>query len=91
MTRRSNFGIYIRGDQRFNGWMYVPDTHPIIQSGGATIYTTAGAPAAGNSNFINSMDPINDIATDNVGAGRFTKLYETYTLFYHWRYWRRCC
>ena len=47
----------------------VPDTYPIIPSGTATIYNTNGAPAAGNSNFINSMDPINDIAADNVGAG----------------------
>ena len=31
----------------------VPDQWPIIPNGGATIYTTAGAPAAGNSNFIN--------------------------------------
>ena len=46
----------------------VPDTWPIIPSGGATIYTTAGAPAAGNSNFINSMDPINDIVADNITA-----------------------
>jgi hypothetical protein len=47
----------------------VPDTHPIIPAGTATIYSTQGAPAAGNSNFINSMDPNNDIAADNVGAG----------------------
>jgi hypothetical protein len=46
----------------------VPDTYPIIPAGTATIYTTTGAPAAGNSNFINSMDPNNDIAADNVGA-----------------------
>ena len=46
----------------------VPDTWPIIQAGGA-IYTTAGAPANGNSNFINSMDPINDIAGDVITAG----------------------
>ena len=46
----------------------VPDTWPIIPAGGATIYTTAGAPAAGNSNFINSMDPLNDIAGDVIAA-----------------------
>ena len=46
----------------------VPDTWPIIPSRGATIYTTAGAPAAGNSNFINSMDPLNDIAADVIVA-----------------------
>ena len=42
----------------------VPDTYPIIPNGGATIYTTNGAPTAGNSNYINSMDPFNDIAGD---------------------------
>ena len=47
----------------------VPDTWPIIPAGGGTIYTTAVAPAAGNSNFINSMDPINDIAGDVIAAG----------------------
>jgi hypothetical protein len=52
----------------------VPDTWPIIPAGGATIYTTSGAPAAGNSNFINSMDPLNDIAADNVLAGDTTAL-----------------
>ena len=46
----------------------VPDTWPIIPQGGATIYTTSGAPANGNSNFINSMDPSNDIAGDVITA-----------------------
>ena len=46
----------------------VPDTWPIIPNGGATVYTTSGAPAAGNSNFINSMDPLNDIAGDVIAA-----------------------
>ena len=47
----------------------VPDTTPIIAAGGATIYTTGGvAPVAGNSNFINSMDPNNDIAADVIIA-----------------------
>ena len=43
-----------------------PDTWPIIPGGGATLYTTSGA---GNANYINSMDPNNDIATDVIGAG----------------------
>ena len=47
----------------------VPDAVPIITSGGATIYTTSGAPATGNSNFINSMDPNNDVAADVITAG----------------------
>ncbi len=46
----------------------VPDTFPIIPAGTATIISTEGAPAAGYSNFINSMDPIHDVAADNVGA-----------------------
>jgi hypothetical protein len=42
----------------------VPDTWPIIPSNtAATLYTTAAT-----SNVINSMDPINDIAADNVAA-----------------------
>ena len=39
----------------------VPDTYPIIPSGGAGIYTTVAT-----SNAVNSMDPINDIAADAV-------------------------
>ncbi len=41
----------------------VPDTWSIIPSGGAYIYTTVA-----NSNAINSMDPINDIAGDAITA-----------------------
>jgi hypothetical protein len=41
----------------------VPDTWPIIPSGGANIYTTVA-----NSNALNSMDPINDIAADTITA-----------------------
>ena len=50
----------------------VPDTWPIIPNGGATIYKTNGAPAAGNSNYINSMDPLNDIAAGDVIAAADT-------------------
>ena len=46
----------------------VPDTWPMIPNGEATIYTTSGAPAAGNSNYINSMDPLNDIAADSIAV-----------------------
>ena len=46
----------------------VPDTWPIIPSGGANIYTTAA-----NSNAINSMDPINDLAADTIAIGDTVK------------------
>jgi hypothetical protein len=50
-----------------------PDIYPIIPAGGATIYSTSGAPTAGNSMFINSMDPIYDIATDTISLGDTVK------------------
>ena len=46
----------------------VPDTWPIIPSGGTTLYTTAAT-----SNAVNSMDPINDIAGDTIAIGDTVK------------------
>ncbi len=45
----------------------------IIPAGGATIYSTNGAPALGNSNFINSTDPINDSAADTIAIADTVK------------------
>jgi hypothetical protein len=51
----------------------VPDTYPSIPAVGATIYSTIGAPTAGNSNLVNSLDPINDIAADTKAIGDTVK------------------
>jgi hypothetical protein len=46
----------------------VPDTWPIIPSGGAAIYTTAAT-----SNAVNSMDPLNDLANETIAIGDTVK------------------
>ena len=55
--------ITLEGTNVLMAGCMVPDTWPIIPSGGANLYTTAAT-----SNALNSMDPNNDIAADNIGA-----------------------
>ncbi len=57
----------------------VPDTYPIIPAGGANIYSTNYVSnnnqgnIAGTSNWVNSMDPNNDIAGDTIAIADTVK------------------